>query len=101
MPLYRGAAPIPRCLERGDLKTGVSILFTVLKMDAGPIVKQVVKELNGSEKSMELLQEMFTLGTQVISSLFIFSIHTYPFQVEYLYSLFILILSTCFYRCHT
>jgi len=33
--LYRGAAPVQRCLENGDAVTGVSVAFTVLKMDAG------------------------------------------------------------------
>jgi len=49
MLLVLGAAPIQRCLENGDPVTGVSIVFTVLKMDAGPIVKQIEKPLNGNE----------------------------------------------------
>jgi hypothetical protein len=28
LPKYRGAAPVPRCLENGDSNTGVSVLFT-------------------------------------------------------------------------
>ena len=28
LPKYRGAAPVPRCLENGDSKTGVCVLFT-------------------------------------------------------------------------
>jgi methionyl-tRNA formyltransferase len=32
LPKYRGAAPVPRCLENGDNKTGVCVLFT------GPII---------------------------------------------------------------
>lgn len=42
LPLYRGASPVQRCLEAGDSKTGVTVLFTVLKMDSGPIVRQAV-----------------------------------------------------------
>lgn len=42
LPLYRGASPVQRCLQAGDSKTGVSVAFTVLKMDSGPIVKQIV-----------------------------------------------------------
>ena len=52
-----------RCLENGDDKTGVSIVFTVLKMDAGPLVKQIVKPLQGDEKAPEILTEMFAVGT--------------------------------------
>lgn len=35
LPKYRGAAPVQRCLENGDSDTAISILYTVLKMDAG------------------------------------------------------------------
>ena len=63
LPLYRGAAPVQRCLENGDTKTGVSVVFTVLKMDAGPIVRQVEHELFGEERADELLMDMFELGT--------------------------------------
>lgn len=45
LPLYRGASPVQRCLEAGDSKTGVTVAFTVLKMDAGPVVRQTVREL--------------------------------------------------------
>ena len=44
LPLYRGASPVQRCLEAGDAKTGVTVAFTVLKMDAGPVVRQTVRE---------------------------------------------------------
>lgn len=44
LPLYRGASPVQRCLEAGEAKTGVTVAFTVLKMDAGPVVRQTVRE---------------------------------------------------------
>ena len=69
LPKYRGAAPVQRCLENGDAATGVSIVFTVLKMDAGPIVKQVRRPLEGNEKAPEVLEEMFTLGTSELLKL--------------------------------
>lgn len=28
LPLYRGAAPVQRCLEAGDKESGVTVLFT-------------------------------------------------------------------------
>jgi methionyl-tRNA formyltransferase len=40
LPLYRGAAPLQRCLEAGDGVAGVTVAFTVLKMDAGPVLRQ-------------------------------------------------------------
>ncbi len=32
LPLYRGAAPVQRCLERGDAVTGITVAETVLKV---------------------------------------------------------------------
>jgi methionyl-tRNA formyltransferase len=63
LPLYRGAAPVQRCLEAGDATTGVSVAFTVLKMDAGPILRQTTRPLAGDEQAPELLMELFETGT--------------------------------------
>lgn len=38
LPLYRGAAPVQRALQDGVKETGVSIAFTVRKLDAGPVI---------------------------------------------------------------
>lgn len=51
-------------IERGDYKTGVTVLTTVSKMDAGPILSQTDIELNGDEKATELLKELFEIGTK-------------------------------------
>lgn len=64
LPLYRGAAPVQRCLEAGDAETGVTVAFTVLKMDAGPVLRQVRRELDGNERAPELLLELFETGTE-------------------------------------
>jgi methionyl-tRNA formyltransferase len=63
LPKYRGAAPIQRCLEQGDDNIGVSLLFTVQSMDAGPIAKQTIHPLNGNEKAPEIMMELFAAGT--------------------------------------
>ena len=55
LPLYRGAAPVQRCLEAGDAVTGVTVAFTVLAMDAGPVLRQVERPLQGDEQAPELL----------------------------------------------
>mmetsp|Transcript_47386 Transcript_47386/g.86737 ORF Transcript_47386/g.86737 Transcript_47386/m.86737 type:complete len:451 (-) Transcript_47386:27-1379(-) len=66
LPLYRGAAPIQRSLEAGDTLTGVTVAFTVLKMDAGPVLRQVERKLDGTEFGDELLIEMFGTGTELL-----------------------------------
>ena len=63
LPLYRGAAPVQRCLENGDAVTGVTVAFTVLAMDAGPVLRQVERPLGGDERAPELLLELFELGS--------------------------------------
>ena len=66
LPLYRGAAPVQRSLQNGDSSTGVSVAFTVHKMDAGPIITQIPYPLIGQEKAPEVLAECFRLGTRAL-----------------------------------
>lgn len=66
LPLYRGAAPVQRAVEDGVTKSGVSILYTVQKMDAGPIVFQKTYEVNDTIKAPELLHTLFTMGAQLL-----------------------------------
>ncbi|KAI0558841.1 Formyl transferase [Gracilaria domingensis] len=66
LPEFRGAAPVPRALEAGVQKTGVSILYTVLKMDAGPVVAIKERPLNGDEQAPELLEELFDSGVEAL-----------------------------------
>lgn len=68
LPLYRGAAPVQRSIENGDQITGVSILYTVSKMDAGPILAQESYHLSHEIKSMEALQILFEKGAKLLVS---------------------------------
>lgn len=56
LPRWRGAAPIPRAIEAGDLETGITIMQMDKGMDTGPILKQEKMTLTGFETS-ESLQE--------------------------------------------
>jgi methionyl-tRNA formyltransferase len=66
LPKYRGAAPVQRCLENGDAESGVTVLYTVSKMDAGPIIAQHTLKLTGDEKAPEFLDAMFKKGSQML-----------------------------------
>lgn len=68
LPQFRGAAPVSRALQAGVTETGVSVAFTVLKMDSGPIVAQPRIKLNGDEQAPELLSSLFALGTEHLIS---------------------------------
>ena len=37
LPRWRGAAPVERAIQAGDLETGVSIITLVAELDAGPV----------------------------------------------------------------
>jgi methionyl-tRNA formyltransferase len=70
LPKYRGAAPVQRCLDNGDSKTGISLLYSVAKMDAGPLLSQIDFPLNGMEKAPDLTDQLFVLGTHKLIELF-------------------------------
>ncbi|GJQ13329.1 hypothetical protein GpartN1_g5120.t1 [Galdieria partita] len=67
LPKFRGAAPIQRALQQGVEETGVSILFTVTKMDAGPIIAQQKVSLSGDEMAGPLLIDLFLKGTDLLA----------------------------------
>lgn len=69
LPHFRGAAPVPRALQAGVSETGVSIAFTELKLDSGPIIKQNVYTLDGTESAPELLETLFDIGADMLISL--------------------------------
>ena len=66
LPRWRGAAPVNRCLEAGDSETGVSLAFTVLACDAGPVVSQRKVELSGEEQAPDLLLGLMVQGTELL-----------------------------------
>mmetsp|Transcript_19596 Transcript_19596/g.25363 ORF Transcript_19596/g.25363 Transcript_19596/m.25363 type:complete len:397 (-) Transcript_19596:127-1317(-) len=66
LPRWRGAAPLQRSLEAGDAIVGVTVLQTVLKMDAGPIVCQTQRAVNDDDACDVLLEELFLLGTKLL-----------------------------------
>ena len=45
LPQFRGAAPVQRALEAGATVTGVTVAYTVLAMDAGPVVARCERQL--------------------------------------------------------
>lgn len=66
LPHFRGAAPVPRALEAGVSETGVSVAFTALKMDSGPILAQKRMPLDGTEQAPELLRTLFDIGSDAL-----------------------------------
>ena len=66
LPRWRGSSPVQRSLEAGDDVAGVSVLFTVSRMDAGPIVIQESVDVDGDEQATTLLPRLFEMGTRCL-----------------------------------
>ena len=64
LPRWRGASPVQRSLEAGDNPVGVTVLFTVSKMDAGPIIAQVEQSITEDEQATTVLPQLFEIGTK-------------------------------------
>ncbi len=70
LPKYRGATPVQTCLLNGENKTGVSILFTVKKLDAGNIISQSSSAVLPLETSEQLMTRLFREGAMLLPDTF-------------------------------
>lgn len=66
LPRWRGASPVQRSLEAGDNPVGVSVLFTVSKMDAGPIIRQQEVAISENDTATTVLPHLFNIGTELL-----------------------------------
>ncbi|KAL3807801.1 hypothetical protein ACHAXA_004668 [Cyclostephanos tholiformis] len=64
LPRWRGSSPVQRSLEAGDETVGVTVLFTVSRMDAGPIIVQESLTIDANEQATTLLPRLFEIGTK-------------------------------------
>ncbi|KAL3941078.1 MAG: hypothetical protein SGBAC_004510 [Bacillariaceae sp.] len=66
LPRWRGASPVQRSLEAGDNPVGVTVLFTVSKMDAGPVISQKEEMVNEDDTATSVLPHLFDIGTELL-----------------------------------
>lgn len=66
LPRWRGASPVQRSLEAGDNPVGVTVLFTVSKMDAGPIIRQKEETIDDNDTATKVLPYLFEIGTELL-----------------------------------
>lgn len=66
LPRWRGASPVQRSLEAGDNPVGVTVLFTVSKMDAGPIISQKEETIDENDTATKVLPYLFNVGTDLL-----------------------------------
>lgn len=66
LPRWRGAAPIQRAIESGDIKTGVSIMQMDAGLDTGDIVLIKEMPIAADETSVSLHNRLASLGADLM-----------------------------------
>ena len=66
LPAYRGAAPVQRALQNGDLISGVSVFQLEKGMDTGPIYSTISIQIEPQWRSTELLSVLSKLGPNAV-----------------------------------
>ena len=69
LPKYRGGAPIQRAIMAGDDYLGVSIMKTVLKMDAGDVYKQSLVKLEETDTTESMMDKLSLKGREDLVSI--------------------------------
>lgn len=68
LPRYRGPSPIESTIANGDKEGGVSLMYLIDKMDAGPVIEQTSINLNGTETQSSLYANLAELGSDLLLS---------------------------------
>ncbi len=66
LPRWRGAAPIHRALMAGDIKTGITIIRMVKKLDAGDMLYKTECPIDEDATSGSLHDKLANLGAQAL-----------------------------------
>ena len=66
LPRWRGAAPIQRCIEAGDQKSGITIMQMEEGLDSGPMLLKEEIPLNPEITGGELHDILSTMGASLI-----------------------------------
>jgi methionyl-tRNA formyltransferase len=66
LPKYRGAAPIQRAIERGEITTGVTIMRVDEELDHGPMLAIETTEIGPDERTPSLAARLSTLGASAL-----------------------------------
>jgi len=66
LPRWRGAAPIQRAIEAGDLVTGITIMKMELGLDSGPILLQRALRIAAGDDAGVLHDELADMGAEAL-----------------------------------
>jgi methionyl-tRNA formyltransferase len=66
LPKYRGGSPMHRAIINGDDYSGVSIMYMVKKMDAGPILSQSKVKIDPDDDVASLEMKLASIGGDLL-----------------------------------
>jgi methionyl-tRNA formyltransferase len=66
LPKYRGAAPIQRAIEHGEIETGVTIMHVDEELDHGPILSIKKTPIGPHERAPVLSERLARLGADLL-----------------------------------
>jgi methionyl-tRNA formyltransferase len=66
LPRWRGAAPIERAIEAGDVQTGITIMQMDEGLDTGPMLERVAIAIDPRETAGTLHDKLASAGTRAI-----------------------------------
>jgi methionyl-tRNA formyltransferase len=67
LPKYRGAAPIQRAIEAGEIETGVTIMRVDEELDHGPMLLIAKTEIGPDERTPALAQRLSHIGAEALA----------------------------------
>jgi methionyl-tRNA formyltransferase len=67
LPAYRGAAPVARAIQNGEIETGVTVIRMTPRIDAGGIVAIARTRIGPDETSGEVEARLAQLGAPLIA----------------------------------
>jgi methionyl-tRNA formyltransferase len=67
LPSYRGASPVARAIQNGDITTGVTIIRMTPRIDAGGIIAIARTEIGPDETAGELEERLAHLGAPMVA----------------------------------
>ena len=67
LPRWRGAAPVQRAIEAGDMRTGVCLMQMEKGLDTGPVRLSQALDIGADETGGQLHDRLAALGAQVLA----------------------------------
>jgi methionyl-tRNA formyltransferase len=65
LPRWRGAAPVQRAIEAGDVETGVGIMQMAAGLDTGPVRAEARTSIDG-KTGPQLMEELAQIGADLV-----------------------------------